>query len=67
MHARAKSLESCPALCDPMDCSSPGSAVHRDSPDKNTGVGRHALLQVIFPTQGSKPGLLGPLNWQVGS
>ena len=24
---------------------------------KNTGVGCHALLQEIFPTQGSKPGL----------
>ena len=26
----------CPALSDPMDCSPPGSSVHRDSPDKNT-------------------------------
>ena len=67
MHTRAKSLQSCPALCDPMDCRSPGSSVHRDSPDKNTGVGCHALLQGIFLTQGSKPGLLVPLNWQVGS
>ena len=25
----AKSLQSCPTLCDPMDCSSPGSSVHR--------------------------------------
>ena len=25
---------------------------------KNTGVGRHSLLQGIFPTQGSNPGLL---------
>ena len=24
----AKSLQSCPTLCDPMDCSSPGSSVH---------------------------------------
>ena len=24
-----KSLQSCPALCDPMDCSPPGSSVHR--------------------------------------
>ena len=44
-------------LCDPMDCSPPGSSVHGDSPDKNTGVGYHALLQGIFPTQGSNPGL----------
>ena len=26
-----------------------------DSPGKNTGVGCHALLQGIFPTQGSNP------------
>ena len=43
-------------LCDPMDCSLPGSSVHGDSPVKNTGVGCHALLQGIFPTQGSNPG-----------
>ena len=29
-----------------------------DSPGKNTGVGCHCLLQGIFPTQGSNPGLL---------
>jgi len=46
-----------PTLCDPMDCSMPGSSVHEDSPGKNTGVGCHALLQGIFPTQGSNPGL----------
>ena len=40
-----------------MDCSLPSSSVHRASPGKNTGVGRHALLQGIFPTQGSNPGL----------
>ena len=42
----------CPTLCNPMDCSPPGSSVHRDSSGKNTGVGCHALLQDIFPTQG---------------
>ena len=25
---RVKSLQSCPTLCDPMDCSQPGSSVH---------------------------------------
>ena len=49
--------QSCPTLCDPMDCSPPGSSVHGDSPGKNTGVGCHALLQGIIPTQGSNPGL----------
>ena len=28
-----------------------------DSPGKNTGVGCHALLQKVFPTEGSNPGL----------
>ena len=41
-----------------MDRSLPDSSVHRDSPGKNTGVGYHALLQQIFPTQGSNPWLL---------
>ena len=44
-------------LCDPTDCSPPGSAVHGDSPGKNTGVGCHARLQGIFPTQRLNPGL----------
>ena len=48
----------CPTLCDPVDCSPPGSSVHGDSPGKNTGVGCHALLQGIFPTQGLNPGFL---------
>ena len=43
--------------CDPMDCNPPGSSVHGDSPGKNTGVDCHVLLQGIFPTQGSNPGL----------
>ena len=50
--------QSCLTLCNPRDCSPPGSSVHGDSPGKNTGVGCHALLQRIFPTQGSNPGLL---------
>ena len=53
-------------LCNPMDCSPPGSSVHGDSPGKNTGVGCHTLLQGIFPTQGSNPRLLHLLHWQVG-
>ena len=35
----------CLILCDPMDCSVPGSSVHGISQDKNTGVGCHFLLQ----------------------
>ena len=47
----------CPTLCDPMDCSPPGSSIHGDSLGNNTGVNCHSLLQGIFPTQGSKPDL----------
>ena len=54
-------------LCDPMDYSPPGSSVHGDSPDKNTGVGCYSLLQRIFPTQGLSPGLLYLWHWQVDS
>ena len=39
-------------LCDPMDCSLPGSFVHGGSPGKKNGVGSHFLLQGIFPAQG---------------
>ena len=40
----------CLTLCDPMDCP-------WNSPGQNTGVGSLFLLQGIFPTQGSNPGL----------
>jgi len=50
--AAALLLPSCLILCDPMDYSLQGSSVHGDSPDKNNGVGCHAILQGIFPTQG---------------
>ena len=47
----------CPTLCNPVDSSRPVSSVHEDSPGEDTGVGGHALLQEIFPTQRSNPGL----------
>ena len=50
--------QSCPTLCNPMDCSPPGSTVHGDSPGTNIRVGCYALLQGIFPTEVLKPGLL---------
>ena len=40
--------QSRPTLWDPTDCSPPGSSVHGDSPDKEAGVGYHALLPGIF-------------------
>ena len=49
----------CLAPGDPTDPSPLGSSVHGDSPGKNTGVGCHALLQGIFPTQELNPGLPG--------
>ena len=36
----------CLTLCDPMDCSAPGSSVHRIFPGKSTGVGCHFLFQL---------------------
>ena len=47
--------QSCPTL-QPIDNSLPGTSVHGDSPDKNTGMGCRALFQEILPTQGSNPG-----------
>ena len=49
--------QSCPTLCDPMDCSPPGSSVH--------GILQARILELvtipfsrgIFLTQGSKQGL----------
>ena len=48
------SAEPCLSLCDPMDCSPSGFSVHGENP----GLGCHAFLQGIFPTQGSNSGLL---------
>ena len=52
VHMQAHAL-SCLTLCNPKDCSSPGFSVRRDSPCENTGMGCHAFLQGIFPTQRS--------------
>ena len=50
--------QSCPTLYNPMDSSPPGPSVHGDFSGKNTEMGCHALLQGIFPTRRSNPGLL---------
>ena len=47
----------CRTLCNPMEWSPPGSSIHAIYLGKNTGVGCHFLLQGIFLTQGSNPGL----------
>ena len=57
----------CLTLCDPMDCSPPGSSVH--------GILQARILEWVampssrgsFPIQGWNPGLSCFLHWQVGS
>ena len=56
MH-ECKVAQSCLTLFDPLDCNLPGSSVHGILHGKKTGVGCHALLQGIFLTQGSDPGI----------
>ena len=63
----AKSLHSCPTLCDPIDCKPTRLLCPLGSPGKNIGVICRALLQVILPTQGLSPSLLSVLHWQAGS
>ena len=50
--AKVKVTQSCLTLCDPHGLYRPWN-----SPGQDTGVGRHSLLQGIFPTQESNPGL----------
>ena len=50
---KVKVAQSCLTLCDPMD----GLHSPWNSPGQNTEVGSLSLLQGIFPTQGSNPGL----------
>ena len=50
VHA-AKSLQSCPTLCNPMDCSPPGSSVHGILQARIL-EGCHALLQGDLPNPG---------------
>ena len=57
MHSQ--SLQSCPALCDPIDCSPPESMGFSRQEE-----GCHSLLQGIFPNQGLNPCLL---HWQADS
>ena len=52
------SLQSCLTLSDPMVTAR--LLCQWDTLGKNTGVGCHALLQEIFPTQGLIPSLMSP-------
>ena len=49
--------KSCPTLAIPWTVAHQAPCSW-DSPGKNTGMGCHFLLQGIFPSQGSNPGLL---------
>ena len=56
--------QSCLTLCDLVDCNPPGSSLHGIFlAEVQKEMGCHFLLQRIFPTQGSNPGL--PLCRQV--
>ena len=52
-----KVTQLCPTFCDPMG-RIPWVYIPWNSPAQNTGVGSLSLLQGIFLTQGSNPGLL---------
>ena len=58
--------QSCLALCQPMDCSPPGSSVYGISQQEYWSA-LHFLFQGIFPTQGSNLRLLCLLHWQANS
>ena len=63
----AKLLQSCLTLCKPVDCNPAVSSVPDLFQARITGVGCHAFLQGIFPTQELNLHLLRLLHWQVGS
>ena len=57
----------CPSLCNPMNCTLPGSSVHGVFWARILEWGCQFLLQVIFPTQGLNLHLLCLLHWQANS
>ena len=64
-HTRACSVtQSGLTVCNPMDCSPPGSVAHAIFQARILEASCHFLLQRIFLTQGSLPGLLHLLHWQ---
>ena len=67
VHTACSVAQSGLTLCDPMDCSLPGSSVYRIITSKNTGAGCHFLLQGLFQTERSNPPLLHFLHRQVDS
>ena len=63
-YVHAKLLQSCLTLCDPMDCSLPGSSACGFSRQEYTGVGCRSLLQKIFLTQESNWSLVRLLHFR---
>ena len=59
--------QSGPTLCDPMDCSPPGSSIHGIYWARMLAWVAIPVSRGIFPTQGSNPHLLCLLHWQAGS
>ena len=55
IHACAHLLQLCPTLCNPMDCSLPGSSVHGTSQARILEGVAISSSKGIFPTQGSNP------------
>ena len=58
--------QSCPTLCNPMDCSSQGSSFHGFSRQEYWS-GLPFLPPGVFPTQGLNQSLLYLLQWQADS
>ena len=56
-HQESEVVQSCPTLCDPMDCSPPGSSVHGILQARILEWVAISFSRGIFPTQGSNPGL----------
>ena len=54
----ARSLQSCPTLCEPMDCSPPGSSVHGILQARILEYTAVLFSRETFPTQGSNPDLV---------
>ena len=50
-------VQSCPTLSDPMDCSLPGSSVHRIFPGKNIGVRCHSGVITLRHVGSSQSGI----------
>ena len=58
VESESEVTQSCPTVCDPMDCSLSIRLLRPwDFPGKSAGVDCHFLLQGIFPIQESNPGL----------